>query len=81
MISKVYQKSQIVIPAMLRDKYGLNVGTAVEVIAEEGYLKIRKVEAPGLMNLAGIVESEKPFPDKETIQATVQKSIIKRTGK
>lgn len=79
MLSKVYQKGQIVIPAMLRHKYGLGIGDVVEIIPEKGYLKLRKAKTKGLMDLAGAIESEKPFPSRKVIKAVVEDAFTKRS--
>ena len=42
MKAKIHPKGQIVIPAILRNKYGIEIGESVEIIPEKGYLKIKK---------------------------------------
>ena len=61
LLSKIHPKGQIVIPAMLRHKYGLEIGDTVEIIPEKGYLKLKKAKTKDLMDLAGVIESEKPL--------------------
>lgn len=81
MLSKVHPKGQIVIPVALRHKYGIEIGDKIEFIPKEGYLKLIKSETKGLMDLAGIIKSKKPFPDKETIRKVTKDVAIKRNVK
>ena len=81
MKAKIYPKGQIVIPAILRQKYGLEIGESVEILPEEGYLKIKRVKTNNLMNLAGVVKSKKPFPNKKDINKIVKDSVVKRNLK
>ena len=81
MKAKIYPKGQIVIPAILRQKYGLEIGESVEILPEEGYLKIKRVKTNNLMNLAGVVKSKKPLPSKKDIHKIVEDSAVKRNLK
>ena len=81
MISKVYQRGQIVIPSLLRHKYDLHVGDVVEITEEKGYLTIRKARNKGLMDLAGCIDSEKPFPTREQVRESVEKAFAGREKK
>lgn len=41
---KITSKGQVTIPKEIRDKFGLLPGTEVEFFAEEGQVKVRKLE-------------------------------------
>jgi AbrB family looped-hinge helix DNA binding protein len=40
MLAKVFNKGQIVIPAMLRKKYGIKIGDRVNIVEDEDGIKI-----------------------------------------
>ena len=78
MQSKVYQKGQIVIPVKLRKKYGIEIGSTVNVIPEKKYLKVvplKKKES--ILDIAGCFESKKTFPKKQEIDKLSSQSYIK----
>jgi AbrB family looped-hinge helix DNA binding protein len=47
----VTRKGQITIPIEIRQKYGIEVGSRVEIVEEEGKIFIRKL--PSIFDLAG----------------------------
>ena len=81
MLSKIYQKGQVVIPAIVRHQYNLSIGDSVEICLEKGYLKLKKVTTKGLMDLAGIIKSDKVMPTKTDIKKSVEKAFIDRSKK
>lgn len=60
---KVSSKGQIVIPADLRDKFGIETGTELEVEGEEGIIKL--IPPVRLTDLCGTWQFDKEKIDKE----------------
>lgn len=78
MQSKVYQKGQIVIPVELRKKYGIEIGSTVNVIPEKKYLKIVPLKRKeSILDIAGCFKSKKPFPNKQEIDKLSSQGYIK----
>lgn len=77
MLSKVYARGQIVIPAAMRRKYSIEPGDGVEL--KEGkdciiiYLQKEKLS---LMDLAGCIVSDKPFPTKQVVRKIVREALV-----
>ena len=75
MLSKVYAKGQIIIPIGLRQKYDINIGDVVEIKEEKSFLAINPIRKTSLMDVAGSVKSDKPFPTKEVIGKIMEKEM------
>ncbi len=60
---KVSSKGQIVIPADVREKYGIETGTELEIEEEEGIIKL--IPPVRLTDLCGSWKLEKAEIDKE----------------
>ena len=71
MLSKVYAKGQVVIPAALRRKYGIEVNTQVEVIDNGDAIQIVHHREISMSDLAGIFASDIPTPTPKQIAAAV----------
>lgn len=71
MLSKVYGKGQVVIPAALRRKYGIAVNTQVELIDDGEAIKIVPRRARSIKELAGIFARGIPLPTNEQIEKAV----------
>jgi len=56
MLAKVFNKGQVVIPARLRKKYKINIGDRVNIIEEDGGIKIVPVKSDSSIteSLAGV---------------------------
>lgn len=55
MFAKVFNKGQVVIPALLRKKYNIKSGDKINIIAEDDGIKIvPKKQLEPIENLAGI---------------------------
>jgi AbrB family looped-hinge helix DNA binding protein len=77
MLSKVYGKGQIVIPIGIRKKYNIEIGDIVEIEDKEDYLVIKPVRKTSLMDLGGCIDSDKPFPTRDTIKRIVQEEMAR----
>lgn len=78
MKSKVYQKGQIIIPVDIRKKYGIEIGSTVEVIPEKKHLKIVLVKKKEpVSDIAGCFKSNKHFPTKKVIKKAVIEGYTK----
>ncbi|MBN1960537.1 MAG: AbrB/MazE/SpoVT family DNA-binding domain-containing protein [Deltaproteobacteria bacterium] len=75
MLSKVFDKGQIVIPATLRRKFGIHAHSDVDVVDCGNYIKIVPVKTKNVMELAGIFAS-KSKPSKQDIEDAIAEGYL-----
>jgi len=74
---KVHDRGQIVIPASVRKKYRIEIGETVDLEDRDNYIILKPSKKKSLMDLAGSVKSNKPFPSRKTIKRIVSKEFSK----
>ena len=76
MEAKVFNKGQIVIPAVLRKKYNINIGDKVNIVADkEGINIIPAQKTKSILEFAGVFSgknNKEPDIDKITEQSFVE---------
>jgi AbrB family looped-hinge helix DNA binding protein len=73
MLVKVFNKGQVVIPASIRKKYGIEIGKYVEIKEDKHGLRITPIDEPvEAKDLAGIFSDYKDsvFSEKDIEKAT-----------
>ena len=75
MLSKVYGKGQIIIPLGIRRKHNIEIGDMVEIEDRKDCLVIKPIHKASLLDLAGCIDSDKPFPTRETIRQIVREEM------
>ncbi len=78
MLAKVFNKGQIVIPAILRKKYGIKIGDKVNIIEEEDGIKIVPLsKEKSIKELAGIFSKySRNKAKEEDINSATEKSFV-----
>ncbi len=78
MQAKVFNKGQIVIPAVLREKYGIKIGNKVEIIEDEDGIKIVPIkQSKPIITIAGVFSKyTKKEPSEEEISKTTEKVFV-----
>jgi len=76
MLSKIFNKGQIVIPARLRRKYDLEIGSKINIIDEEDGIKI--VPAEEEINVEALAGIFKDYAKDREVQS--KDEITKITG-
>jgi len=81
MLAKVFNKGQVVIPAVLRKKFDIVVGESVNIVVEEDGIKImpvkEKVDAKELFGIFHKYAEGKLFPTEEEIEKATEEEFVK----
>ena len=81
MLLKVFNKGQIVIPAALRKKFGIEIGKRVNIIVEKDGIKIipakKKVGAKEMLGVFYKYAKNKPFPKEIEIEKATEEEFVK----
>jgi len=81
MLAKVFNKGQVVIPAVLRRKFDIVVGESVNIVVQEDGIKImpvkKKVDAKELFGVFHKYAGGKPFPTEEEIEKATEDEFVK----
>ena len=82
MISKVYEKGQIILPVSLRKKYGININSKVEVLEDGDYIKIIPYKKKTIDDIAGMLKlKNNPVLSKEEMSKTVEEGYTTNWNK
>ena len=60
--ARITSKGQLTIPVEIRRRYGLDTGDEVEFIAEDKGTYLVPLKRKKLMDLYGVLRSDKPWP-------------------
>ncbi|MCL5408462.1 MAG: AbrB/MazE/SpoVT family DNA-binding domain-containing protein [Candidatus Omnitrophica bacterium] len=75
MLTKIFNKGQVVIPAFLRKKYGLQIGEKVQIYEEKNRLVLVPVKEKDIRKIQGALSKynkNKILTKKEIEKATVK---------
>ncbi len=78
MKTKINDHGRVVIPAAYRKALNLAPGDEVEIMLEGGGLKIVPRKRGRLLDLAGCIVSDRPFPTKKDIRAAAAQAAADR---
>ncbi len=73
--ARLTSKGQLTLPVAIRRQYGLNPGDEVEFIAEEKGTYLVPVKRRKLMDLYGILKTDKPWPGMARAREMYAKKI------